>query len=71
MKDVRGVQVAEGLEDLMRDPLDVSDGDGLRRGDQLAQVEVDVVEADPQVGEGALGRRVQAVSDPARDAGTR
>ena len=71
VEDVGGVEVLERHEQLLRDPLHVRDRDGLRRGDQLAQVEVNVVEADPQVGEGALGRRVQAVSDPARGAGTR
>ena len=71
VEDVGGVEVLERNEQLLRDPLHVRDRDGLRRGDQLTQVKVDVVKADPQVGEGALGGRMQAVSDPARGAGTR
>ena len=40
-----------------------SGGSGLWRADELAQVEIDEVEDDPQVGERALGRRVQHVAD--------
>ena len=47
VEDVGGVEVLERHEQLLRDPLHVRDGDGLRRGDQLAQVEVDIVEANP------------------------
>ena len=65
VEDVGRVQVLECHEQLLGDPLHVRDGDGLRRCDQLAQVEVHVVKAHPEVGEGALRCRVQAVSDPA------
>lgn len=47
VEDVGGVEVFERHEQLLRDPLHVRDRDGLRRGDQLAQVEVDVVKAYP------------------------
>ena len=57
------VQVLQCGEDLVGDPLDVRNGDGLRRGDELAQVEVDKVKDDPQVGEAALAHRVEHVAD--------
>jgi len=63
VKDVRRVQILQRGEDLVRDPLHVRDRDGLRRGDELAQVEVDKVEDHPQVGEGGLADRVEYVAD--------
>jgi hypothetical protein len=41
------MQVVERGEDLVGDPLDVRDGDGLRGRDELAKVEVDKVEDHP------------------------
>eukprot|EP00962_Isochrysis_galbana_P020230 scaffold5901_cov90-Isochrysis_galbana.AAC.2 len=57
MQHMGRVQVLQRNEDLVRDPLHVRDRDGLRRGDELAQVEVHKVEDHPQVGEGRLPAR--------------
>ena len=50
----------------MRYPLHVGDGNILRRGDELAKVEVDKVEDDPQIGEAVLREWVEHVANTNR-----
>jgi len=63
VQHMRGVEVLQPNQQLVAYPLHVRHGDGLWRGNQLAQVEVDEVEDDPQVGEGGLGPRSQHLAD--------